>query len=628
MSSGVALHIFPQPTQKPQKLHNDLKLLDTQSPLVSRAGVSKSPVGVRAMVFELPAAARSPTVEPNQIQFPDSTPTAPSPSIAVSDRRYMASPELDHGFRGGAASPAPTDVLSARSGSPTLVRSNSGASARSTFTSREPPLMQSIFPTYNPNVPLTHQQYRPRVSPLNLRVAPEKISRAPYSPDFYSSSSSSATPFTPLYDLQGLWDAANGKHHAEAAETYILQMHRPSQTPPSKKAPKTPEAPALTFGVSSLEPFFCMTHSGPSLLREAGHDPAKLDEDDEIIVRRHHPMKSKSLPVAHLTIRAPPPFQRHSSSGTIHSVDTQTESPSLVTTIYPKLAALAALDIAANSPAASSIAQFDPDATSPAAQRLAEDAVRGAAERESCCLQWTQSSGGSTSSGRYELFHPSLGIFAISTQGNIQGGLSLSQPPTSSPSPSAKTGHTTAKIEIHAPAHCVSRGDFPPRKDSVRNESLATLDLAKDTLSIDGAALQRIDNPFLVDVVVSTLLAVAVAETRREQAVAKAFMFAGPPSATAAAATEKETAKKAKRDAREKKATQARSKGKGKADEREGGATVWDRPAEKEELPRLTRGILSGLQIGFSATVWVLGVGVKVASGTVVVVSKCVGNKK
>ena len=174
------------------------------------------------------------------------------------------------------------------------------------------------------------------------------------------------TFFTPSHLLDNMWLAANGQEEP-AIQIYTLKMHR-----------ATLANPTITFGTTPSLPFYSLATTNL-----AGEDAPVQSIINEILIQRHHPTQPRVLPIAQLDLISPP------------SLDTSTFNPqqqecaTLLTSIYPKLAALQALDAAANSPAASRIALVDPGAQSPAAQRLAEDVLAGAAQRECCTLLWT-----------------------------------------------------------------------------------------------------------------------------------------------------------------------------------------------------------------------------------------------
>lgn len=472
--------------------------------------------------------------------------------------------------------------------------------------------MQSIFPRYDYGRRLSQQQYRPtQASPTH--IPRDKISKAPYSPGFYSphgdllngeasGSSSAALECTPAGELYPLWDAANGQGTPIAAQQYTLQMHRPLDASSSNASPNHSQ---FVFGPSQSQPFYSLTKSSFLEAYSSGAESNDASMDHELLIQRHHPNKPMSFPIAHLTLRTPPPALSLSTSQPPQEVQ-----PSLITSIYPKLAALSALELAAQSPTASSLALVDPEATSPAAAQLAAEAVQEAAVRECCALTWTPAApGASARSGAYELQHPSLGIFPIKVQGDIGHGFSSAR------------SKSAASIVIRCPAahDKDDDADKESQKPNGLNNSddsgtpLARLDLSADALTVDAGAIMRLGNAYLIDVAVSAVLAVAVAEAKRRTETVKTS-FEGPPTA-AARGSPKLAAKKLK------KAKKARGV------QREGDVEAGmaaEKDQEGEELPTATRAVLKVLGVGFKTAVWVLELAMKILTKMVVVATKCV----
>jgi hypothetical protein len=410
--------------------------------------------------------------------------------------------------------------------------------------------MQSMFPVYNPTLPLSQQAYKPtQASPT--QIPREQISRSPYSPGSYvphsnvSSTRASSLPapktfFTPSHLLDNLWVATNGQEEP-TVQMYTLKMHR-----------ATGANPTITFGPTPSLPFYSLAQSSLS----SGENTPVPNAVNELLIQRHHPTQPRVLPVAHLDLFTAPSLDNA-------TFDPQhQESTTHLTSIYPKLAALQALDTAANSPAASHIALSDPTAQSPAAQRLAEDVLAGAAERESCTLAWTRDDPKQQSNpwsqhipmdGSYQLHHPTLGTFPIQIEGdcsvinkpstrpittiyahNVPAAL---QPPGSKPasisllnpyilSPTTPHGSSfsplvpPSRLGSHRPISAtpseMSVGQLPGATDAAADDAcLARLDFTNDALTLNLGALVRFGNPFLPDVAASTLLAVAVAEATR-----------------------------------------------------------------------------------------------------------------
>jgi hypothetical protein len=433
----------------------------------------------------------------------------------------------------------------------TLVRANSTATrmGRSMSPQEEVP-MRSMFPVYDPTLPLRNQTYKPpQASPTQL--ARTQISRSPYSSDSYvpysniSSSSSSVPPpppkpfFTPSHLLDNLWLATNGQEEP-AVQIYTLRMHR-----------ATAANPTITFGPTPSVPFYSLAQSN---LAHGNDIPSIMNE---LLIQRHHPTQPRVLPIAHLDLIAPPSLD----TGMFNAQ--QQESTTLLTSIYPKLAALQALDAAANSPAASHIALADPGAQSPAAQRLAEDVLAGAAQRECCALAWTRDDPQQQpnpwaqhipSEGSYQLHHPTLGTFPIKVDGDcsvintastrpVTAFYGHNAPVTLQSTPrkpasitilnpfvlSPTTPRTNAFSPLPPPPSLngmnrpismtpseMSIGQLPTTTDATADDAiLGRLDFTNDALTLNLGAISRFGNPFLVDVVSSTLLAVAIAEATR-----------------------------------------------------------------------------------------------------------------
>ena len=366
------------------------------------------------------------------------------------------------------------------------------------------------------------------------------------------------TFFTPSHLLDNMWLAANGQEEP-AIQIYTLKMHR-----------ATLANPTITFGTTPSLPFYSLATTNL-----AGEDAPVQSIINEILIQRHHPTQPRVLPIAQLDLISPP------------SLDTSTFNPqqqecaTLLTSIYPKLAALQALDAAANSPAASRIALVDPGAQSPAAQRLAEDVLAGAAQRECCTLLWARDDPTQQanpwaqhipSEGSYQLHHPTLGNFPIQIEGDcslinkpstrpitaIYGHNMPSTPALPNQKPasitllnpyilSTTTPRTNAFSPLPLPPRFSSQGrpisatpstisvtQLPTTTDATADDAvLARLDFAADALSLNLGALTRFGNPFLVDVAASTLCAVAVAEAtrgRKSRAGSPQNGFAPPPT--------------------------------------------------------------------------------------------------
>lgn len=560
--------------------------------------------------------------------------------------------------------------------------------------------MRSMFPVYDPTVPLGNQPYLPtQASPTQLPRT--QISRSPYSPDFYvphsnvRGSNATIPPppkpfFTPSSLLDNLWLATNGQE-GPTVQIYTLRMHR-----------ATAANPTITFGTTPSLPFYSLAQSNLA----AGHEIPSIM--NELLIQRHHPTQPRVLPVAHLDIIAPP------SLDNVMFDPHQQESTTLLTSIYPKLAALQALDAAANSPAASRIALSDPGAQSPAAQRLAEDVLAGTAQRECCALAWTRDNPQQQanpwakhmpSEGSYQLHHPTLGTFPIS----IEGDCSIINTPSTRPvtaiyghnmpmSPQT-TGRKPAAITILNPyilspstprTNAFSPLPPPPRLDGMNrpismtpsemsvsqlptstdatadDAMLARLDFANDALVLNLGALTRFGNPFLVDVVASTLLAVAVAEatrgrrsrnksqenfeppppsftlTHQKDDTAKAFKdsfvegfqgFGGKTKAPVSGSSLKKFASSLKSSATSRSESTSFDKDielgewygqdkHAKAKESKAEKKARKEKSDEEKLPLVTRTIINVLTFAFKSVVFVIKIAIKIVAGVIVMITR------
>lgn len=580
----------------------------------------------------------------------------------------------------------------------TLVRANSTATR---VQNMSPVPMRSMFPVYDPNVPLGNQTYQPpQASPTH--IARTQISRSPYSTDFYvphsnvrPSSSTAPQPslrpfFTPSHLLDNLWSATNGQEEP-SVQIYTLRMHR-----------ATAANPTITFGTTPSLPFYSLAQSNLA----QGHEVPSIM--NELLIQRHHPTQPRVLPIAHLDLIAPP------SLDTSMFNPQQQEATTLLTSIYPKLAALQALDVAANSPAASHIALADPGAQSPAAQRLAEDVLAGAAQRECCALAWTRDDPKQQanpwaqhipSEGSYQLHHPTLGSFPIKVEGDCSIINTASTRPVTaiyghnmsmtSPSLTQKpasitimnpfvlspiTPRTNAFAPLPLPPRLdrsnrpvsmtpseMSIGQLPTTTDASADDNiLGRLDFANDALTLNLGAISHFGNPFLVDVVASTLLAVAVAEatrgrksrnasqrsfeppppsfllTHQKDDTAKAFKesfvegfqgFGGKTKVPINSSSLKKFASSMKSSATSRSASTSFDKdiemmewyGQENPKETKEEKKARKKQEEADKLPLVTRTIISVLMFAFKSVVFVIKIAIKIVAGVVVMVTRNFG---
>lgn len=468
--------------------------------------------------------------------------------------------------------------------------------------------MQSIFPQYDHNMALSQQDYAPVhdvASPAHIPM--EKISRAPYSPPPDAQNTARPMFVTPATELNRLWEFANGQPVSPAGgpTNFTLQLNRPNGTTASGSSAK--ERPRITFGSNAKRPFYSLRQSNlePEIVSDPSGNTHQLQEH-ELLVVRHHPNRPDILPIAHMDISPPPP----PSLSTTHSLPVASSSgfpmdveanatdaahlPHHITTIAPSLASLTALRATANSPAAASLASVDPNANSPQARRLAEDAVRSAEEQESVEVLWRRTS---PRTGVYELLHPALGVLKMSVEGSISGKLENE--------PGPKTAATRAKVALlnPSPASTDIKYEYQPTQPQapeLASTELVSLDLATGLLEIDTAGLAPLRNPFLADVAVCAVFAVAVAESRRAQD--PGLTFEPPPSPQFKA---KGTSKPKPQSKKQQKKAQMNDD--------------W----EEKELPRSARGVIAILSFIFKSALWTVGLGLRMMLGILRGVSKC-----
>ncbi|KAI8937075.1 hypothetical protein NX059_006293 [Plenodomus lindquistii] len=703
--SATAVHIEAGPEQNFHDLVIQVNSVpvspatQTTAPSAPARAYTRTPPPASRPTFESPSQQRAPSphVMRQESFYRAQDPRAPTPIASVQDAQQ---PRM--------ASPDPSRAISpAFSSAPTLVRANSAATRVVSMSPQEDVPMRSMFPVYDPTIPLASQSYKPtQASPTQLPRT--QISRSPYSPDSYiphsnvRANGSTAPPppprpfFTPSSLLDNLWLATNGQEEPNV-QMYTLRMHR-----------ATAANPTITFGTTPSLPFYSLAQSNLA----AGHEVPSIM--NELLIQRHHPTQPRVLPIAHLDLIAPP------SLDTGNFDPEQQESTTLLTSIYPKLAALQALDAAANSPAASRLALSDPGAQSPAAQRLAEDVLAGTAQRECCALAWTKDDPQQQanpwaqhipSEGSYHLHHPTLGSFPISVEGDCSNiNAPSTRPVTAMYAHNAPmTPHvpgkkpacitllnpyvlspTTPRTNAFAPLPPPPRLDalnrpisltpsemsinqLPTTTDATQDDAmLARLDFANDALVLNVAALTRFGNPFLVDVVASTLLAVAVAEaTRGRKSRNKSQENFDPPPPSFTLTHQKEDTAKAfkesfvegfqgfggkskgpisgkglKKFAASMRSTTTTSRSESASFDKDIELGEWygqDKTAQvkvketkeekkarkqqedKEKLPLVTRTIISVLTFTFKTVVWVVKIAVKIVAGVIVMITRNLG---
>ncbi|KAI5217142.1 glutamate carboxypeptidase 2 [Aureobasidium subglaciale] len=253
----------------------------------------------------------------------------------------------------------------------TLARSNSTASAEPNLVS---PPIKSMFPEYDPTLPLSQQRYYPTDNVP--RPSHERRTNCQHHALTNLPSPESPTSAAGLSQLQALWNAASGQNALFQSEKVKLAMHRDEIGVGST-------ATEVRFGSREGRTFYSISLS---------------DASSELSVRRHHPARTGIVPIAQLDVSA-----------------LQTGAK-CETTIFPQQAAFAALEAAAITHRANAIARYDPRASSPQAAQLAFDAVAEAKANESC--QLVRMSEGAREY-QYDLRHPRASDFIIYVEGTF-----------------------------------------------------------------------------------------------------------------------------------------------------------------------------------------------------------------
>ncbi|GAB7355564.1 hypothetical protein MBLNU459_g6037t1 [Dothideomycetes sp. NU459] len=492
-----------------------------------------------------------------------------------------------------------SDYNSVRSGSPTLVRSNSGASAQPHASPLRSQPRRSIFPEYNHQLPLSQQPYYPAEPAAARRTQFRRLSsslsqQTIHSPTFPTSPFSAEVPVARLPQLRSVWAAATGDAKSCRTEKTRLVMHRDVAMAGNDTGLE------FSFGSEEGRPLYS-AHTSGAVPSEHG--------TDEMLIRRHHPLNEIVVPVMQLDVP---------TASDQESNDDTTDKGIL---LFPQTAALDALEAAATSHKAASIAQYDPRASSPQAAQLAYEAVASAKANEACRL--VRSPGDIDAQGAlehgYELQHPRLGMFSISVHGRV-GLLDDSVESRRRSSPGRQV------IRLH---HC------PSEEPSATPTVLATLDASGGTLELDLAAMRILDCRYMTDIAVCAVLAVAVQESRRWRtavATTPVATFAAPPPPLASPDTgARRSSKRSSASAKLPKISRWRRALTSKLGSdrsvselkpvSEMPAPPRSKAAKPKKLPAITRGLLHLLGFSFEATVWLLGLGVKVVTKVLISVS-------
>ncbi|KAK7557417.1 hypothetical protein IWX49DRAFT_570421 [Phyllosticta citricarpa] len=703
----MSFQLFPAPPRKPRKQPATFVAQSPASPepAVELAERAKAPGELHELIIKIDPEPTAQIQLPGQAHTTDtktyqavaatdgsrqrprietscaSSADRKSPSSAAGRQRSQSNAtQSSRTFSPKSASSLSSKVDPKTTGSPALSES---ATLIGTINNSSPPVMRSIFPRYNPSLRLSQQAYKPtQASPTH--IPKEKISKSPYSPEFYiphgkwtRSESPEAPYYTPLFELVHLWNVANNKLDSEAKRTFSLQLHRGGSRDQDPEQGLGPQD--LVFGTSPVKPLYMLQQS-----------PTSTEEPQprlkhEVLISRHHPTKAEkpALPIAHLDLNTPPPHR------TTPDVDIQDTSAVHVANIHSKLAALSALEAAANSPEASRIALVDPTASSPAAAQLAATAVAESESRYGCQLFFCPISEKlmepyeTNKSATYELRHPQIGALPVVVQGDVKKALSnlwgdeaaeegsrTGSPDHYRPLPpihttisllnpfaTPRSSSDEASPNISSPsqksrANSQSHRPLSPAPDEI----FVRLDLTTHALTIDAAALTAVASSkggdahkYVIDTAVSAVLAVAVAESRREGHFATLsrtnsessstkesrgigggqlpwvdaegnFVFEGPPTT---AAKDRRSKVRVKWGFGERSKATAKETRKQSGD-LEAGTAGQEGAKKRDELPFVAELVLWVVESAFKVVVFVLGLLLRAVAKIVVGACRCV----
>ncbi|KAF7586648.1 hypothetical protein BBP40_008539 [Aspergillus hancockii] len=362
--------------------------------------------------------------------------------------------------------------------------------------------MRSIFPRYNPHIPLNQQEYYPQVSSNTRTHRPTELSFTP-TPEIDRALGPKTVPasvmnfptgildpletqYSSIAELKGLWEAANGQRPRDLAGSFNLRVARM-------------DAETYTFGDPQAPFYKLQTYS-----------------TNELSVTRTNPSKpNSSIPIMMLKLedqrRREPP------------------NDGLISILFSRLAAMLAID------EAEELARKHRLNPTEAAEAEGK-ALKRAAAQEACRLTWDHSK------KLYELHHPSLaklpppalvgavGIPLSPVRSKYSGLLHVS---VSTPSrDSNSTQPPTILVTTPLSANAVESANMAatPRTSTLPltdfDEPLASLDLGTLTLSISAAAIiTTVPSLYAIDSLVTAMLAVAVSDNSTNAALADMELY-------------------------------------------------------------------------------------------------------
>ena len=426
-----------------------------------------------------------------------------------------------------------------RSDASTLVRSNSDATGRSPSSAASYQPARSIFPQYDHTKSLSKQHYFPRPS----QESPDAI-------NISQAETNTHWPLSQRHDsVVTVTSGYEGVPIATATDLLTIWHASTTSSPPTGRKVQLrlnqPPGPNMSLTLGTHDTILYTMHANNS---NPQHNSNEVTADLNIVKRC--PSSTLPMPVSQLSL--PPNSAK----------PTATTPP---TTLFPHQAALDAIQTAATTPLAAAIAATDPTGSSPAAARLAQNAVAQAQRQHTVTIR-RSARHRAAGTAEYTLSHSSLGSIAITV--------------------TPAGGEHKAKISLHHPR-------ATPAAVSSQTLALLTLDFAAGVCVLDTPSLLALDEPYILDVAVSAVLAVAVLEN--EICAREMVEFEPPPNITTAHAAESglkfggSVGRKAKRVEKKKRAL-----GSGK----------------EKGLVRETVGLVG---LGVKGAVWLMGAGLKAA---------------
>ncbi|KAI9889838.1 MAG: hypothetical protein M1814_004940 [Vezdaea aestivalis] len=600
MASAGHLQLFPPPPgsqHQPAKLRRKQSRRKTPQPVspinedsavISPTSVysraSKGPGQTEEIVIHISPSTKR-TVQRAQGR-------SPSPAVQVPERAATASPPVPHSgmqhqYVQNAASQPIQLPDRARTASPSAM-STSSTLVRSPSQSSEVQPIRSMFPQYDPSRPLAQNPYQsppaqagpsrdfkrddtstPTImyaKPLrNLRDTGKTLSPASAGSASFPATFQNMPPpqYSTPTELEELWDAANGQDVSEKGRTYALQMNKDGIMDLSSKSLVPAESESYTFCSSRKTPFYD--------LQTQNEDPNSTSFS-EVLIRRHDPISRTAIPIMYTTLQSP---QRQLPP-----------ADGLIAEIYPKTAAMMALELASDLP-----------------EEEAGRSMQQAMEKECCRLLWNQDK------QKYHLYHPSI--------------------------PNSKGKGTSFVLHFEGGT---AGFDAQEAKGTVRlvnvesGDTLVALEFGTATLLVNTGSTSKVPSLYIVDVAVTAVLLTAIVEGRR----VRANTFAPPP--TAAMAAKKPSKEELKRieKARQGSPKQASPKQgsprtgspRQKIQDEEMGFQPPMAAQQDEKLPKGAKGSLSILYGTYKAVVWLLGAIVHAIAAVIVAIAGACGKSR